>query len=241
MRSDPILKSDTSNVVLVIGDSVVNGGNLSDQDSLATTILEKQISAKLHKRVRVLNISAAEWGPDNAIAYLKHYGTFHAKLLCLVWSSHDSHDNMDFKKVVGVNPQYPDKQVHLAWEKIIEKGWGLIPQKEEPDKEMKDDLGIDKGSVFNTGFKGFKDLGDSLHIPVFLYFHAETGEIEQRKVSPDGQEVINFANQNHVPYTAEFLNKEINQSYYRDFIHYNDKGQKFLAKQLYPVIMAHIN
>lgn len=246
MRSLPITKADTSDsstVVLVIGDSIVNGGNPSDQDSLATTILEKEISHDLNKHVRVLNISSASWGPDNAVAYLKHYHTiFHAKFMCLVWSSHDSHDNMNFQKIVGVNPQFPDKQVPLAWIKIIERGWQMFAKlfQKTPSAKMSGDLGIATGKAFNSGFMGFKKLSDSLHVPIFFYFHVEAKELKKGRITSDGQQVVDFFKKYQIPYQEEFYNKDINPSYYRDFIHYNNKGQKYLAKQLYPVIMEHL-
>lgn len=71
MRSKEVSPSD-SLVILLIGDSVVNGGNLTDQDSIATTILEKRFVKKYGKKIRVLNISAGSWGPDNIAAFLKN-------------------------------------------------------------------------------------------------------------------------------------------------------------------------
>src|SRR5690606_4773773 len=64
MRSKELSPAD-SIVVLLIGDSVVNGGSLTDQDSLASTLLENSLSTALQQSVRVLNISAGSWGPDN--------------------------------------------------------------------------------------------------------------------------------------------------------------------------------
>src|SRR5690606_12796944 len=83
MRNEELSVAD-STVILLIGDSVVNGGSLTDNEDLASTLLETRLSDKLGHKVRVLNISAGSWGPDNGAAYLKKHGTFGAKLMCLV-------------------------------------------------------------------------------------------------------------------------------------------------------------
>jgi hypothetical protein len=126
MRNEALSPAD-SITILLVGDSVVNGGSLTDQDSLATTFLEKRLSAKFNKRVRVLNISAGSWGPDNVAAYLKKFGLFKAKLICLVTSSHDAHDIMGHETVVGVDPNMPDKQYKSAILEVWDRYKYLYP------------------------------------------------------------------------------------------------------------------
>lgn len=101
----------TKTIILGLGDSVLYGGTMIDQDSLATSIFNKNTG------LQMLNISAGSWGPDNCAAYIKEKGLFNAKALYLVVSSHDAYDNMDFTPVVGKHPNYPNKQYLLAtWE-----------------------------------------------------------------------------------------------------------------------------
>lgn len=242
MRSKPISDSD-SLVVLLIGDSIINGGTLTDQDSLASSILEEQLSKKLRKRVRVLNISAGSWGPDNGFAYVKKFGTFNAKLICLVVNSHDAHDNMNFEKEVGVNTQYPDKQFTFATEKLIQKGIQFIKLRyftETPSLKMSGDLGISKGIKFNAGFKEFKDLSVKEHIPLYIFLHHARSEMVTKVMEPDGKEVVEFAKKNQIPIFIELNNTKTDSSYFRDFIHYNEKGQKWLASVLYPTFYGYL-
>ncbi|MCF2444232.1 hypothetical protein L0657_09705 [Dyadobacter sp. CY345] len=126
MRNDPLSPAD-SIVILLIGDSVVNGGSLTDQDSLASGFLEKRLSSTLNTRVRVLNISAGSWGPDNVAAYLKKFGLFKAKLICLVTSSHDAHDIMGHESIIGIDPNMPDKQYPSAILEVWERYKYLYP------------------------------------------------------------------------------------------------------------------
>ena len=119
MRSLPIGTNDGC-TVLGFGDSVLNGGTLTDQDSIATTIVEKQLR-RTNANLRFLNISAGSWGPDNCAAYLKKFGSFDAKMIVLFVSSHDAHDNMTFEKTVGVHKSYPNEQYPLALLELLDR------------------------------------------------------------------------------------------------------------------------
>lgn len=88
MRSEPVekTKGDRNEFrVLALGDSVLNGGVLTDQSDLATTILSSGST-------RILNVSAASWGPQNMLAYVKTFGFFDADMTVIVLSSHDAGD-----------------------------------------------------------------------------------------------------------------------------------------------------
>ncbi len=78
--------------VLVLGDSVVNGGALSDQSELATTLLVPRLEAALKRPVWVGNVSAGSWGPPNLLAYVEKFGWFQADVAVIVISSHDAAD-----------------------------------------------------------------------------------------------------------------------------------------------------
>ena len=137
-----------------MGDSVINGGVITEQDSLATSILSKNTP------FQVLNISAGSWGPDNIAAYLHHYGTFKAQKMILVCSSHDSHDNMDFVPVVGKMSSYPSEQYSLAWIELIDRY--LLPRifgESEANQTI-----IKAGIEFNSGFDSLLKLSKSTNL-----------------------------------------------------------------------------
>jgi hypothetical protein len=125
MRSNS-LKSSDSVRILGFGDSVLNGGVQTEQDSLATSIIENELTQEHSKSVRCFNISYGSWGPDNCFAYMKQYGNFDADLIFLVVSSHDAYDNMDFQKVVDVHPSHPSKQYLSAIYELTDRY--LIPR-----------------------------------------------------------------------------------------------------------------
>lgn len=100
MRSPPLpaLKRPDDMRIVVFGDSVLNGGNLTDHGDLATTILQGEMERSGNWRsVFVANVSAGSWGPGNWLAYTRHYGLFSADFVVLVVSSHDLADHPTFR------------------------------------------------------------------------------------------------------------------------------------------------
>jgi hypothetical protein len=78
--------------VLMLGDSVINGGSTLDQDELASSLIASELAKSWHRPVLVMNASAGSWGPQNQLAYLDEFGTFDCDAAILVWSSHDLDD-----------------------------------------------------------------------------------------------------------------------------------------------------
>lgn len=252
MRSEPIQANDTT-VVLLIGDSVINGGNPTDHNDLASTILENQLREQYGKPLRVLNVSAGSWGPDNAFAFLKKKGFFNADLICLITSSHDAYDNMSHAKLVGVNPNYPNQQYasalyeaydryYIYYEAYIKdpiKRWLGPAIQHSPD-----DVIHKFGTTFNPGFEQLTDTTRALQIPFVIYLHPEIPEIRQNRFDAQGQQILDFAAQNNVPVVNELLlhpTLDLFRNPQYDGIHYNAKGQAFMAKNLYPVLQQYLD
>jgi hypothetical protein len=237
MRSDSVRKNAVK--ILGFGDSVINGGTLTDQDSLATTKLSNSLSSLLDKPVQVLNISAGSWGPDNCAAYLQKYGDFNARMILLVVSSHDAYDNMTFEKIVGVNPAFPDKQYFLATAELV--GRYVLPKffKQEGSNE----LGINKqkaGAVFNPGFEKIYSYAKEKNIPLLIYLHPEKNEVENKAYNKQGEEIIQFAEANGITLLKE-LELGIIPADYRDEIHPNAAGQAKMFSNLFKQIKSMIS
>jgi hypothetical protein len=94
MRSDDLSprREDREVRLLVLGDSVPNGGGLTDQDELASEIVKRALAERLSRPVAVGNISAGTWSPPNLLAYVRTYGTFDAELAVLVLNREDLRD-----------------------------------------------------------------------------------------------------------------------------------------------------
>lgn len=209
-------------IVLGLGDSVINGGVLTDQDSLATSRLSESLSSLMQKKVQVLNISAGSWGPDNCEAYLKRYGTFNAKGVFLICSSHDAHDNINHQQVVDVHPSFPSHQYCSAYWELIDRY--LLPRlfkQEEPSEISKDER------VFNPGFQALSDRFRKAHIPFFIWLHPDRVEIEKGEYNSEGKEIINFCLKDSIPLIQGLC--YMDRYDYRDNIHLNELGQKKMA------------
>lgn len=223
--------------ILGLGDSVIFGGTMLDQDAIATTLFSKKTGWQM------LNISAGSWGPDNCAAYLKEKGTFEAKAMILVCSSHDAYDTMTYTPVAGVYPNYPDRQYKVAlWELLDRYFWPWIvhslhqtEMKIDPDaatvQHVPNGAVAKKSSFFNPGFDELKAIADSAHIPFAIFLHAEKGEIEAKQYNEMGKKIIAWAKTTDTPLMQGLTNGE-SIDMYRDVIHLNERGQRHLARCL---------
>ena len=231
-RSDE--PDSTKTIVLGLGDSVIFGGTMLDQDSIATTLFSKETG------MQMLNISSGSWGPDNCAAYLKEKGTFGAKAMVLVCSSHDAFDVMSHIPVVGIYPNYPDKQYKLAiWEvidrylmpriKVYFRGKQLLDPDAQVVEKVKSDEGVAKKALnFDPGFDQLLQISEGKHIPFFIYLHPEVCEVMSRKYKEGGLMIMEWAKTHHIK-LIDGLNEGVTVDMYRDVIHLNEKGQRNLA------------
>ena len=98
MRSDdfpPAKASPAERRVLVIGDSVINGGGYTDQAELATSILQARLRRDGTPLAIVGNASAGSWGPQNELGYVAEFGLLGADVVVIVVSSHDARDEVE--------------------------------------------------------------------------------------------------------------------------------------------------
>lgn len=223
----------TKTIILGLGDSVIFGGTMFDQDSIATTLFSKETGKQM------LNISSGSWGPDNCAAYLKEKGTFGAKAMVLVCSSHDAFDIMSHVPVVGIYPEYPDKQYKLAiWELIDRylapriKGWMGQSELVDPDakvvKNVNNEGVVQKSLNFDPGFDQLLEISKEKNITFFIYLHPEKGEVEKNEYKEGGKLIIDWANTHHVK-LVDGLKEGVTLDMFRDVIHLNEKGQRNLA------------
>ncbi|MDR0605627.1 MAG: hypothetical protein LBG80_15115 [Bacteroidales bacterium] len=236
MRS-PEIKSNTVKI-LGLGDSVLNGGTLTDQDSIATTILSSELSEKLKEEIQVLNISAGSWGPDNLMSYIKKHGTFDAKIAFLVVSSHDAHDNMNFQKTVDSHVSFPSRQYKFACVELLHRY--IFPRFFTEKNETNQDLGINKNTAnFNTGFEDLNRYFSGQNIYFFVYLHPDRYEIQNGYYNHQGKEIIEFCKDHNIDIILGINYLNVNS--YRDIIHLNELGQKKMAASLYDKLLELLN
>lgn len=232
---------EQSEKILFLGDSVINGGILTDHNELATTIIQDSMNNSDDEYYQVLNISAGSWGPDNAAAYLEKYGDFNAVAIIALFSSHDAGDTMTFEPVVGVHPSFPDDNPLFATSELIgrylvprvRKGFSaLFAEEQSGSSHAKLDTPV---QTLNPGWNELIRYCRENEIPLYVYLHADRNEIRHNAYNANGQMILNFLQENNIPC---FPGLEIirDEKLYRDSIHLNSQGQQRLAGFFIPII-----
>jgi len=230
MRSDefPKHKADPNELrILVIGDSIINGGSLTDQPQLATAILQKHLSENLKRTVIVGNISADSWGPENQLAYINRFGKFDADVVIFVWGSEDTCDVPTFFPHSGNLLNAPTHSPPLAlWDGFVRyllPRMGVVLEKPEPIGAAATQPSASAVAAMHELIQAFKPF-----TKVIVYLHYISPELNQSENF--GQLAVKrLAQDESVPLidSKPAFIRAINQGTqpYRDIRHVNPAGQ----------------
>jgi lysophospholipase L1-like esterase len=148
MRNEAIAPEKAANTfrVMLLGDSIVNGGWWTDQEETLSALLKRQIESNLppNKIVEVLNVSANSWSPRNELAYLSRFGLFEADVLILVINTDDLFGTAPTALPVGRERNYPDRKPPLALIELFNQMFSKskpIPELEKIKNESGDRVG----------------------------------------------------------------------------------------------------
>ncbi|MEM9413943.1 MAG: SGNH/GDSL hydrolase family protein [Planctomycetota bacterium] len=245
MRSDAFsrAKEDPSEFrLLVLGDSVINGGGQTDQSDLATQLLQDDLSDQLDRPVVVGNISAGSWGPANLLAYVKREGAFDADMIVLVISSHDAGDVPTFTPTVGVHPSFPDRKPILALQEAVtrylprylpflRKGGG--EHNTQPTGATADDGAI-------PALTELIQWVQAEDVPMVIVHHAEQAELTSAYQAGYSEiaEVADALGAELIEAGPTFQEAiEAGEAPYRDNIHPNAAGQRLLAEVIQQAVL----
>ncbi|MBL9150557.1 MAG: SGNH/GDSL hydrolase family protein [Phycisphaerae bacterium] len=238
MRSRPISATRTDpneRRILVIGDSVVNGGAVTDHEALATTIAERSLQEAWGRPVFVGNISAGSWGPPNQEAYLRRFGWFDADLVILVLSSTDAAD--DRSPPPRTRAPLPTEAPWSALGELVSRY--LLPRlsrNDEPAPASADRLDEPEAVLScRTALSAMLETAASRGIPVVVLQHWELPELEAGSARPGHDLIAVTVDEHHVPRhdLREWLPKSSEpRIFFRDHIHLSNEGQAVLAHAL---------
>lgn len=253
MRTMPFAANKSSGEfrIMVFGDSIVNGGALTANAALATTLIQSKLDRSSNRQTIVVgNISAGSWGPGNWLAYANEYGFFGADVIVLVISSHDYADNPTFAPlnptthptaapisalVEGITTYLPRYLPQTTMPATVERF--KAPTEPNRSAENANEPEVLKGL---TNLKIFLNIAKTNSKNVLVFQHWEKPEIEQgfpnagnnkiREVCKSmGIEPISLA-----PYFRRSIAS--GKDPYRDYIHPNIIGQQLIAE----AILAHL-
>lgn len=225
--------------VMMLGDSVLNGGVLTDHAKLATTLAESALRAE-GRHIRILNCSAGSWGPVNCAEYMRKYGSFGAEAIYVVLNPGDLWDVPDHTPIVGTR-SFPDKKpVSALWELV----YRYIVPRVESFWEKKTSRLVSRKDLVRGGMT--KDAAEKASLAALKYCFSqapERGVIYSRVVGDwtapeetEGERKLRaFCKENG--YAFYLLQLDPSTDYRKnDVIHLNDNGQRKLADLLVRIV-----
>lgn len=177
-RSEPInaKKPQGKMRILMVGDSVLNGGNPTDQKETITELFEARLRAT-KRPVEVLNASAGSWGIGNEWGYIRKFGLFESDAVILEISTHDLTQPTSTSERVGNDPNYPTQPPLLAlqeaWTRYTRPQLASIFHFQSPPTEVPPPLPQDLDLQFKQNMQELKVLAklvDAKNIPFFVMF-----------------------------------------------------------------------
>lgn len=218
--------------VLILGDSVVYGGSLTDQSALATEMIPLLArNAGFCTNMTVCNVSAKSWGPGNLLAYVRRFGLFGCKDAVIVLNSADAFDVPTFQEL---GPEQPTSRPRFALTDLALNYGVRLFSTNSPGIE-----GRHESSA--TDFKQLLDflIQNGVHCSVMLHLSRQE-LLDGLPCNVEQLETVAAIHQVTWCSTAsrflECLDDEINP--YRDHIHPNEAGQMALARAILDCLIA---
>ncbi|WP_428390030.1 SGNH/GDSL hydrolase family protein [Mucisphaera sp.] len=232
--------------VLVIGDSVVNGGTLVDHGALATTVLEERLSERLGRPVSVGNLSAGSWGPVNMAAAFERLGLEGLDVVVLVVSSHDLTDVPTFE---ALNPRvFPMRSPWSATTEALGRyGPSLlrfylgIGAEEEELSGLRPRVDLAAAERSRAAVEQVFDLARQAGAAPVLMLHGDIDEARAGRLHAHGRALRAVARDRGVRVVdgmAAFVEASAaGVAVYRDPVHPSDDGQRVYAEVLEGVVV----
>ncbi|GJM15334.1 MAG: hypothetical protein DHS20C13_06610 [Thermodesulfobacteriota bacterium] len=239
-RSDQ-LKKDPQYRILMLGDSVTNGGVLTDQSETITEFLEEKIDNFYNVKGEVLNASAGSWAIENEYEYIKRFGFFDSDIVILQINTDDFFQPKSTNNKVGTinlpNKNPPSAIYELLNRYVIHK-YILSPENKNnssyeailnPDSQFKENLDFLLQII---------KLADERNKKLIVLLTPYKNELDNKVYEDERKEIIDILEENHIPY-VNLLNQELDlrKTHFRDRIHFNEKGNKTIANAIFELII----
>ncbi len=228
--------------IFLVGDSVVNGGTLTDHKELASTILQDRLDDS-RTNIQVCNVSAGSWGPGNYAAYFRRHGGLVGTndVLILEVNSHDLWEDDPTKTAganVGRDVAFPDKKPFCAlWDGFhryalprLRTSLGLAQVTTKVDMAKWGESLSDRSVAYNLNA-----LKEVLSLPFrakYMLIHRSRNESSEREVSLGEGRFRAFASELSIP----IIESPLCDRDYRDAIHMNASGQKKMADAIWDAL-----
>lgn len=239
-------KPETSTLrVLLLGDSIANGGWWTDQAEILSVKLQQELATlplASYTAVEVLNASANSWGPRNELAYVAKFGTFEAQTLVLLLNTDDLFATAPTSAQVGRDRAYPKRYPPLAITEVLGR---FLKSPPIPELEAVQQEGGDRVGVNLEAIRQLRQLTDAADCRLLV---AMTPLL--REVQPPGsrdyeitarQRVQQFFEQEQIPFIdflGDFQATADPPALYRDHIHLSPQGYALVSQTLSRAIVT---
>ncbi|XWK86593.1 MAG: SGNH/GDSL hydrolase family protein [Phormidium sp.] len=219
--------------VLLLGDSIANGGWWTDQADILSAMMASGLKATVaesaFREVEVLNASANSWGPRNELAYLKRFGTFGAQVVVLLINTDDLFATAPSSVQVGRDRNYPAQKPLLALQEVVTR-YVLpapnIPELAALNQESGDRVGFNLAAI--EEIEANAKSSNSKFLLAMTPLLREVGEPGPRDYEiKERQRLIEFTASKQILYLdflPVFNSAESKESLYRDHIHLSYQG-----------------
>ncbi|RCJ28967.1 lipolytic protein G-D-S-L family [Nostoc minutum NIES-26] len=224
--------------VLLIGDSIANGGWWTDQANTISSLMMGSLTSATtsnYQELEVLNASANSWGPRNELAYLQRFGNFNAQAIVLLINTDDLFATAPTALPVGRDRNYPNSKPPLAlvevWQRYITKQ-KPIPEMKAVQQEAGDRVGINLEAIGKI--QVLTRDSNSKFLLVMTPLLREIGEPGPRDYEIKArQRLCDFTQAQQITY-IDFLpifNATANvKDLYQDHIHLNLQGNQLVSR-----------
>lgn len=238
MRSPPttVTRSPSTLRVLLLGDSIANGGWWTDQEQTITAMMTQMlqllaVAGTAFNQVEVLNASASSWGPRNELAYLQRFGTFDAQAVVLLINTDDLFATAPTSLPVGRDRNYPSHNPPLA---LVEAALRYVLTDKPVPK-----LQAEPGDRVGRNLEAIQQIQDitcqtnSQMLLVMTPLLREIGESGPRDYEYQArQRLTDFTQTQQIAYLdflPVFNSSEQPATLYRDHIHLSSQGNHLVS------------
>ena len=226
--------------VLLLGDSIANGGWWTDQDKTISSLMMQSLKIALlgkYQDVQVLNASANCWGPRNELAYLQRFGTFNAQAVVLLINTDDLFASVPTAIPVGRDRNYPDSKPFLAMTEVFSRylfKQKPIPELEAVQNEKGDRVGINLEAIGKIQALSRENNCEFLLVMTPLLREiGEPGSRDYEIIARDRLKVFTYSQQiTYIDFLPIFNATKEPKALYQDHIHLNLEGNQLVREYI---------
>ena len=252
----PIAPPETLRVLL-LGDSVANGGWWTHQTDTISEIMARDLrlqvqnlasDAQLGSQVKysdfeVLNASANSWGPRNQLAYAKRFGVFGANAVVLLLNTDDFFASAPCPLVVGRDRSYPDHKPRSATLELLSRY--LLPAVPTPELAAPAATGSDVVGCNLEAIRQIQKIAVSANVEFLLAGTPKRGEVGdpgprdwEVKARARLAELVETEKITYIDFLPIFNCGAELPTLYRDSIHLSPQGNQLVSKTICGQIVA---